>query len=334
MKRFWLLALCVAWAGTAGAAGKPVRIKLGTLAPRDSTPHQLLKAMGEQWKQASDGAVTLTVFTDGTQGGEAEMVRRMRIGQLQAGMISGTGLAEIDESIACLQTMPLVFRSLDEVDYVREQMRPMLDQRFAAKGFVMLGWVDAGWVKYFSRTPVVRPDDFKKLRMFSWAGDNRIVEIIKSFGYQPVPLETADILTSLKTGMIDVVPTPPFYALALQFYIPAPHMADVNWAPLVGGVLITKKAWDELPAATQVKLRAIAEATSKELRLQARKENEEAVAAMQKRGLTVHTPTAEIMQEWHQLAAQVYPKLRGPIVPADLFDEVQRLLAVYRAAHP
>jgi len=328
--RYLIAVLSVLWATSAFAADAPVKIKLGTLAPKDSSPHQSLKAMAEKWRQAPGGGVQLTIFTDGTQGGEADMVRRMRIGQLQAAMLTGTGMAEIDDSVTALQTMPMVYRSLDEVDYVREKLRPKLEQRLADKGFVVLFLADAGWVKFFSRRPAVTPDDLRKQKLFAWAGDNKALDIMRAAGYQPIPLETADILPGLQTGLIDAVPAPPFFALAGQFYGPAPHMLDMNWAPLVGACVITKKTWDKIPSDAQKAMREAAEKAGDEVRVQARKEMTEAVDAMKKRGLVVHELTPEAEAAWRGVAESVYPRIRGALVPADMFDEVQALLKEYR----
>jgi len=323
--------LAVALCASAQAADKQLKAKLATLAPRDSSPHQSLKVMAEAWRGVPGGGVALTIYTDGVLGGEADTVRRMRIGQLQAAVLTGVGLADIDDSITALQTMPLVFRTLDEVDFVRGKLQPKLDQRLAQKGFVMLFWTDAGWVKFFSRRPAVTPEDFKKQKMFSWAGDNKAIDILKALGYQPVALETADMLPGLQTGLIDVVPAPPFFALAAQFYGPAPNMIDMNWAPLVGGLVVSKKFWDTVPSAGQQAIRQAAVKAGDEIRAQARKEMGESVEAMKKRGLAVQTLTPEAEAQWRKLAEEVYPKIRGKLVPADLFDEVQQLLKDYRA---
>ena len=248
--------------------------------------------------------------------------------------VTSVGLAEIDNSVTALQTMPLVYRTLDEVDYVREKVRQKLEQRLADKGFVVLFWTDAGWVKCFSRRPVLFPDDLKKQKLFVWAGENKSLEIITSVGFQAVPLETADIVPGLKTGLIDAIPLPPFFALAGQIYDTAPYMLDLNWAPLSGACVVARKIWDKLPAETQAALRDSAEKTGNDIRAQARKEMTESVAAMQKRGLTVQTLTPAAEVEWRKLAESTYPKIRGGLVPADMFDEVMKLLAEYRATKP
>jgi TRAP-type C4-dicarboxylate transport system substrate-binding protein len=329
----WLVAVGLGCAMPAARAAEPAfRVKLATLVPKGTSYHQILLEMAEKWRQAPGGGVGLTLYTDGTMGGEADMVRRMRVGQIQAGLLTVGGLSEIDPSVRALQNMPMMFRSLDEVDYVRAKLRPELEKRLEEKGFVMLFWGDAGWIRYFSRRAAVTPEDFKKLKVFVSSGDNEQIDIMKALGYRAVPLEYTDVLTSLQTGLIDAVPSTPFYALAGQFYGPAPHMLELNWAPLVGGAVISKKTWDSFPAATRETLLKAAAEAGEQIKLRGRKENEEAVEAMKKRGLTVHPATPEVEAEWRKLSETVYPMIRGRIVPAEMFDKVVRLLDEYRAS--
>jgi TRAP-type transport system periplasmic protein len=288
--------------------------------------------MAEKWQQAPGGGVKLTIYTDGTLGGEDEMVRRMGINSIQAGLLSGAGLAQIDPSVTALQTMPMVYDTLEEVDYVREKLRPKLEKQMADKGYIVLFWVNGGWVKLFSREPVVMPDDLRKQKLFTWSGDSKSGEIVKNIGFQPVPLETTDILTSLRTGLIDAVPIPAFYALAGQFYDTAPNMLDMAWSPLAGAMVVRKSAWDQIPPETQKILRAAANQAGLEMSAHACKEMNDAVVAMQKRGLHVNKLTPAAVIAWKQVAESTYPQIRGNLVPADMFDEVQALLKDYRAA--
>jgi TRAP-type C4-dicarboxylate transport system substrate-binding protein len=326
-----ILALAGALAlGLAAQAQEAVKIRLGTLAPRGTSWHRSLLQMGEKWRAAQGPGSAFIVYTDGSQGGEADMVRRMRVGQLNAALLSVVGLTEIDDSVAALQKMPLVFRSWEEVDHVRDKLRPGLEKRFLEKGFVVLFWGDAGWVRFFSKEPAVRPADYRRMKVFAWAGDNPQVDIMKALGYQPVVLEISDILPGLQTGMINMVPSTPFYALVGQFYGHAPHMLEMNWVPIVGAVVVTRKAWESMSPAAQGALREAAEKTGAELRAISRRENEESVEAMKKRGLKVQALTPEIEAEWRAVAEQAYPFIRGRMVPAELFDEVQRVLREYR----
>jgi TRAP-type C4-dicarboxylate transport system substrate-binding protein len=316
----------------AGAApAEPVKLRMATLIPKNSPYHRILLEMGESWKKAQNDGSSFTVYTDGSQGGETDTVKRMRIGQLNAGMITVVGLREIEPSVSALQNLPLMFRSWEELDYVREKMRPAIEKRFFDKAYVVLFWADAGWVRFFSRDPASRPEDYKHMKMFAWAGEPEQKEIMTSLGYQPVSLESADMLPALQTGLINVVPATPYFALAAQISGPAPHMLDLNWAPVVGALVLTRKAWDAMSPAGQEALRSAAEKSGAQMRARARAEVDEAVVAMQRRGLQVTKLTPALQTEWHKFAEGIYPKIRGTLVPAETFDEVTRLLTEYRA---
>jgi len=317
---------------TLAQAQEPVKIRLGALAPRGTPWHRSLLEIGEKWRAAQGAGADFIVYGGGSQGGEADMVRRMRVGQLNAAMLTVIGLTEIDDAVAALQKMPMVFRSWEELDHVRDKLRPILEKRFLDKGFVVLCWGDAGWVRFFSKGPALHPADYRRMKVFAWAGDAPQADIMKTLGYQPVVLEVSDILPGLQTGMIDMVPSTPFWALTLQFYSHASYMLDMNWAPMVGAIVVTRKVWDAMsPAGRQALLQA-GDFAGAELRAVSRREHEESVAAMRKRGLKVQPVTRELEAEWRRVAEQTYPMVRGNLVPAELFDEVQRLLQEYRAA--
>jgi TRAP-type C4-dicarboxylate transport system substrate-binding protein len=108
-------------------------------------------------------------------------------------------------------------------------------------------------------------------------------------------------------------------------------MLDLNWAPVVGALIITKKAWDELSPEGQASVREAGSKAGVQLRAKARQEVDEAVEAMKKRGLTVNRPNPEQMKEWSALADGLYPRIRGKLVPAEQFDEVVGHLKTFRA---
>ncbi len=313
------------------AAMDPVRIELGTLAPKGSSFYTALAEMGESWRNASGGAVKLVIYPDGVQGSEAGMVKMMRSRSLAAGLFTVVGLSEIDKSVGGLSFLPLTFRSWEEYDYVVEKLSPKLEKLLLDKGFVVLFWGDAGWVRFFSKAPGTHPDDFKRFKMFTWAGNSDQIDLMKALGYNPVPTETADILTGLQIDRINAVPLPPNQALLGQVYTYAKNMLDLKWSVLSGATIVRKDVWDKIPPDIQVKLRSAAATAGVKIRASARKEDLDSISAMQKRGLVVNPITPQIEEEWLKLTKIIYPQLRGKAVPNDIFDEVQRLAAEYRA---
>ncbi|MEW6157567.1 MAG: TRAP transporter substrate-binding protein DctP [Verrucomicrobiota bacterium] len=322
----WLCAAGVLFhAALVGAA--EVRINLGTLAPRASTYYNALKTMGDKWKPLG---VHLVIYPDGSQGGEAEMVRLMRLNSLQAGALTGVGLTDIEESVSGLLSIPMMYRNLEEFDGVASQIQPELEQKLLQKGFIVLFWSDAGWVRYFSKTPLLHPDDLKKMKTFVWAGNPAQVSIMKEGGFNPVSLETSQILPGLQTGLIDTVAVPPIFALAGQLDRRAPHMLELNWAPLIGALVMTKAAWDKIPADARAGIRQAAEEAGRIIKTDGRRESDRAVQAMKRRGLNVHAVTPDMEAEWRQAAEAVYPKIRGSLVPAEIFDRVVQTAKAYR----
>jgi len=327
----FLLLVLAALTVPAAAAGK-LTIKLGTLAPRGTSYHKSLLAMGEKWRQASAGDVKLVVFPDGTQGGESDMVGLMKTGSLDAGMLTAVGLSEIEKAVTALQNMPMVFRNYEEVDYIGEKLKPMLEKRLLDKGFVVLFWGDSGWVRFFSKKPVVHPADLRQAKLFVWTGNAEEIDLWKEGGFHPVPLDSVNILPSLQTGLITATPAPPFFALATQLDVQAPHMIELNWAPLVGAAVVNRSKWDRLTPELRTQLLAAAQQAGRDIKTSSRAESAQAVEAMKKRGLKVQAVSPELESEWRRETEKFYPRIRGLSVPADLFDEVFRLLKEYRAA--
>lgn len=307
-------------------------IKLTTLAPKDSSYHQALQRMGQEWKKASGGEVDLIIYPGGIQGGESAMVKRMRIGQVHAAMLTAVGLSEIEPAVSGLQSMPMMFRDFAEVDYIGEKLQPDLEDMLKEKGFIVLFWSDAGWVRYFSKSIMATPDDLRKLKMFSWSGGVKTDTIAKRAGFNAVPLETADILPGLQTGLIDVVAMPPFFALSSQIYTAADNMLELPWAPLVGATIMNRKTWDKIPPDTQEAMKKSALEAGRTIKETARRESDEAVKTMKEKwGLQVHRPTGDQLELWREAAEAIYPDLRGELIPAGIWDNVVKWLEEYRA---
>lgn len=312
------------------AAGQNVLIKMGTVAPDGSPWYQILQQIGQDWSKISGGKVTLRLYPGGVLGDEPDMVQKMRIGQLQAVALSGAGLARIDSSAACLQ-IPMLIQSYEELDYVRDKIAPRLERAIEQKGYLVLNWGDAGWVHFFTKARATKLDEIRKMKLFTSAGDPEALELYQSAGFRPVPLASTDMLPALQTGLIEAFDVPPLLALLNQWFGIANNMIDIKWAPLVGATVVSKQAWDRIPEALRPQMLEAARRAGVRLRSEIRKMGDDAVAVMQKKGLHVVPVDPATLADWRKQAEDAYPKLRGRLVPADLFDEVKRLRDEFRA---
>lgn len=326
--RLPLLALLVA-----AAPAQAQLVKMATLVPDGSSWHRILKETAEKWRVLSGGKINVRLYAGGVAGDDPDVVRKMRLGTLNASVLTAVGVAEIDKSVYALG-VPMMYASYDELYWVLEKMRPRLEAAMAAKGFMVLNWADAGWVHFFSQEPVRTPDDLKKLKLFTWAGDSDAIDIWKSGGFNPVPLPATELATALQTGLVTALGTPPQVAVISQYFTSARNMTDLKWQLLLGATVIRKDVWDRFPAALQPALLEAAQEAGRRLQQDVRDSEAEDVEAMAKRGLNVVKMDAATRALWARTAEGFYPRIRGPIVPADAFDEALRWRDEYRSRKP
>ena len=325
MNRLLLASLLAA---TSASAQMPVRIKLGTLAPQGSTWHQQMIAMGQDFSKASGGKVELKIYAGGTQGNEGEMIRKMSIGQLQAASITAIGLHEITPEPQA-EDAPFMVDSYEEYDYVHEKIHAKLEQAIARKGFQVLTWGEVGFVYLFSTEPYRTPADFGKGKVFTWNGDPAAEAAWKAAGFHPVVLSSTDLIPSLTSGMINIVGQPPLYAYTTNVYSKAKYMLDLHWGFLTGATVVRKDTWEKIAPDVREKLLQIAAEYGKNTREDVRKQNEDAIEQMKKRGLTVVEPAD--VEAWHKAGDRANAVVRGKVVPAAIYDELKRYRDEFRA---
>jgi len=291
-------------------------IKLATVVPEGSVWDKNLKQMAEEWKQATGGRLAVTVYGGGSQGDEPTVLRKMRLDALQAASFTAVGLGTIDSAFNVFD-IPFFFASYDELNYVTDKLTPAIRKRIEPKGFVLLNWGHGGWTQIFTKKPVHTVDDLKHIKLFTSAGNDRMVQWFKANGFEPRAMAMTDIMTGLSTGMIEGLPTPPLAAMLFQWYKQTPYMLDIGLAPIVGATVITTKTWKSIPDADKPKLLAAADGVEKRLRVDIPKQDQSAIDAMTKAGLTVTKATGP---EWGAQLDSLGKTMRGEMVPADIYD--------------
>jgi TRAP-type C4-dicarboxylate transport system substrate-binding protein len=322
-------AFAAALALAAPAAAKET-IKLATLAPQGSVWDLAMREMGARWSRDTGGRVALVVYPGGVAGDEADLVRKMRIGQLQGAGLTVTGLAQIDPAFLVFH-VPMMIESWSELDAVLTALRPELERRLEAKGYVLLHWAHGGWLYLFSREPVRTVGDLKRQKLFVWAGDDERVQQWRRHGFQPVALDATQVLLGLQTKLIDVVPATPIVCLSLQWFRQATSMLDLGLAPLVGGVIVKKDLWDRLAPADQEAVRAAAREAEQRLATGVPEKDAESIAEMKKRGLTVTAPSAAEAAEWRRAADEFLGTASETATPPEILAVAKQALAAARA---
>jgi TRAP-type C4-dicarboxylate transport system substrate-binding protein len=324
------VAATIVYAAAPANGQAPILVKMATLVPSGSSWELILKETAVAWSKLSGGRVKVNLYPGGRMGDDPEVVRKMRLETLDAAVLTAVGVAAIDKAVYALG-VPMMYSSYEELDYVLEKMRPRLESRLAERGFVVLNWADGGWVNFFSKSPVVSPDDLRKEKLFQWADDSESIELWRSAGFNNVrPLPSTELATSIQSGLVTAFGTPPQVAVITQYYNHAKNMTDLKWNLLLGATVIRKPVWEKIPADVRPALTQAAQDAGRRLRADIRAGEAKDVAEMQKRGLNVVAVPPAVKAQWVKMAESIYPGIRGKVVPADVFDEAMKYRDEYR----
>jgi TRAP-type C4-dicarboxylate transport system substrate-binding protein len=273
------------------------------------------------------------IYPGGFAGDEPDMVRKMRIGALNAGLFTVSGLQGIFNGVKTL-SYPLLLRSDEELFYILDRMKPFFDAELSKRGFKPVMWSPGGWVYFFSRFPVVTPDDLRKQKLWVWSGNPDEIQAYQSIGFQTVTLASTDLMTSLQGGMVDALVTSPLVAASSQWFGIAGNMCTLRLGPLWGAAVVSMKTWNEIPADLQPRFIEAAQKIADSLMPDLIKADGQAIAVMQKYGLKINTVPAPTEAAWADLLNKTFSGLVGKLYDRDSFAMVKRYLDEYLAVHP
>ena len=310
-------------------------IKLATLVPEGSVWDKAMREMGASWTTATQGRVTLRIYPGGVAGDEPDVVRKMRLGQLQASAVTTAGLASIDPAFHIFN-IPMFFNSYPELYATLDALEPVLRKRLEDKGFVLLSWGHGGWVYFFTKAPVSDAAGLKKTKLFVWAGDEQLAQQWKTLGFNPVALAVTDMMTGLQTNMIDAYPSTPLIGLTLQWYRQTPNLMGLGLAPLVGGLVVTKSSWMKISEADRNKILATTHKLEKRLEVEVPRQDTTAVIEMEKRGLKTNPVKPADVPAFSAIADQFAAGIPGSRVPPEILAAARKARDDFRkknAAH-
>lgn len=333
MLRSALLALGIAALLSGPVAAQVTTIKLATLAPKGSPWHEILLDMAAEWEAAAHGSLMVRIYPGGVLGDEPDLMRKMAVGQIDGAVVTATGLTRLVPDMWVFG-MPMIVRTYDELDYLREGIESELTRQFRERGYMVLNWGEAGWVRFFSSTEIVTPDDLRAIKLFVWAGDSVTEDAWRAERFRIVPLPATDLFSALQSGMVDAYATTSVASLSFQWFGMAPYMLDLNWAPLVGATVIRLESWNQLPETVRAKMLAAAKEAGRRLRERTRSFEAEAVRVMVENGLKVTALTPEVLDLWERGAQGAREVIRRQYVSPQMVARAQRLLADYRAGPP
>jgi TRAP-type C4-dicarboxylate transport system substrate-binding protein len=289
-------------------------------------------AMAREIRSKTDGELQIRFYPNGVQGDEIDVVRKMRAGLLHAGAMTATGLGEIQKEVLIFQ-LPRMFKTYEELDYVRDYLYEDLDKAFMDAGYVLLGMGDLGHYYIFSNQPIRTIADLQSSSVKMWVRttDKIGLEFYKNAGVATVPGEVTQVMASLYSGRINAVAVSPYITVALQWYDKFKYMTNLPVSVGVGATVMTKEKFDLLSPDQQKVLREITKAYQSKLIQSIRKDNDRSLEALQKKaGIEVVEFEEDSQKAWDTIAVKTHNALVGEIYSQAFLDKINALLQEYR----
>ncbi len=326
IRLFLLLILALLIPATIFAA----TLKIATAAPEGSGWMREMRAGATEIKQLTDGRVKIKFFAGGVMGNDKSVLRKMRVGQLHGGAFT-TGSLDSVVKDASLFSLPLTFRSYEEVDFVRSRMDADLKKLIEDAGFACFGFAGGGFALLMSEHPARTTDDIKGRKIWVPEGDNISYRAMESLGLAPVTLPITDVMTGLQAGLVEVIAASPIGALAFQWHTRVKYVTNTPLSYLYATMVINKKAFSKVSAADQLIVREVMEKIYVRIDRANRADNEAASQAMASAGIEFVDSPDEVITQWRNVASVLIKEMqRDGEISAELYGRLQTLLEQYR----
>lgn len=309
---------------------RAVTLKIATLSPEGSFWMQKMRDGASQVLEKTDHNVEFKFYPGGVMGDDQVVLKKIRLGQLQGGAVVSGSLAGVypDNQV---YNLPVVFKTYEEVDYVRRTMDPVIKKGFEDKGFVIIGIAEGGFAYVMSQAPVRTVSDLIKQKMWIPDNDSTSLETVRAFGVSPIPLSIADVRAGLQTGLINTVTTSPIGAIALQWHTQIKYLTETPLLYIYAMLAVDRDAFNKLTPGQQEIVRDVMGRAFNEIDKQNRIDNVKALEALQKQGVEFINIPEDVRAEWQTKASAVAKRLiESGKLSNEIVSQLESLLAAFR----
>jgi TRAP-type C4-dicarboxylate transport system substrate-binding protein len=331
--RALLACLLLVFTSTPLPAEKTYELKFATLAPSGTTWMNLIEEWAATVRTESKGRLVFKIYPGGVQGDEQDVLKKIRFEQLHGGAFTGYGIGRIHSPTRVLE-LPFLFDNIGEIDYVRGHLMPDIEQGYRDNGYELLGWMEVGFIYFFSKQPIRSLEDLGKSRLWYWQGDALGKAFFDASELSPVPLSIIDVYTSLSTGMIDTVYAPPLGALALQWFSKTKYITNVPMANGIGSLVVSRKFFQSLPQDLQLLLKRTGREAGEKLVTASRRDNLESLKVLQEHGLVLVEGDADLLFGEIEAISEKAGRalIENGYIPEPVINRVRELISEYRAS--
>lgn len=315
-----LIVLILLSSRPAGRAGEAAILRIATLAPAASGAGQIFRMFDHSVRKRTGDRIQMRLYAGGVAGDERDVLRKIKLGQLEGAAVTSIGLGQIVRSVLILQ-MPGIFQNREQVSKVRKELADEFQAQFAGAGYQLLAWGDVGDRRIFSKKPVLSPNDYKALRPWVWREDPISAEFMTLIGANGVPLGLPEVFAALQTGMVDTITATAVSALGLQWFRFVGHMSKSTGEPVVGATVVSKKWFDAQPPDVREALMEVSHSFSEQLLARVHDEDMRSAETLKKRGIKEFDQLTR-RSEWEPVLTKLAERMVGRLYSRELLNRV------------
>ena len=324
-----LRAWCAAIACLAGVAapnatlaqGQPTTLKLGHILSDQSLYHASARLFADALAKNSGGRLRIEIFPNGTLGFERDLIEGMRLGTVDAGVITSAPIAGFEPRMMVLD-LPFIFKSREGAYKVMDgAVGKQLFEHLEAQNLKGLAFFDAGWRTMVSaKKPLLKPEDFPGSR-FRVMENPLYVATFRTLGVNATPMNFGEVYTALRQGTLDSLDLPIYVVYSAKFYEVAKYMTltEHMLTPVV--LMMSNARFKSLPP----DLQQIVVKTAQEVTPQQRKLSEDTNADLlnKLRALKMEIMPVPDKRPFQEKMQPIYKEFEGKI-GRDLIQAVQQ----------
>jgi C4-dicarboxylate-binding protein DctP len=313
--RVWIIAAAFALAVVGPtSAQEPIVIKFSHVVATDTPKGKGAEKFKELAEKYTDGKVKVEVFPNSSLYKDKEELEALQLGAVQmlAPSLAKFGPIGIKE----FEVFDLPFILPDKAALRRVTDGPLGKKLFTLlepKGMVGLAYWDNGFKDMSANKPLHVPEDFRGLKIRIQS--SKVLEAqIRALGAIPQVMAFSEVYQALQTGVVDGAENPPSNIYTQKMHEVQKYIMESEHGYVGYAVIVNKKFWDGLPQDIRPQLeKAMQEATEYTNSI-AQKENDDALEAIKKSGLSQVLPlTAEEKQAWRTALKPVYQEMASRV---------------------
>jgi C4-dicarboxylate-binding protein DctP len=313
--RKWLLAIAAAAVFSApGAvvAQQPIIIKFSHVVSPDAPKGKAAVKFKELAEKYTSGKVKVEVYPNSSLYKDKEELEALQLGSVQilAPSISKFGPLGVKE----FDVFDLPFLMSDDARARQMYASPMLaelNKKLEAKGVLPLAYWDNGAHVYTANKPLIRPDDFKGMKM-RIQGSKVLDAVARELGAIPQIMAFSELYQALQTGVVDGEDNVPSNILTQKFYEVQKHLTVSLHGRLTYAMVTNKKFWDALPEDVRSPLARAVKETTDFFNATAATDNADALEKIKASGkIQVHVLTDDERKAWVTKLMPVHKEMQS-----------------------